>query len=99
MHYSFRQGDVIITPRTSPIIGSVQSHLTLAEGELTGHAHRISNGNAVLYRDAVGVMSLEVRSISTLTHEEHAQVTLPVGLYDINIQREYSPEGWTNVAD
>ena len=34
-----------------------------------------------------------------LTHEEHAQVTIPQGNWEIRIQREYVPEGWRYVVD
>lgn len=103
----FRQGDVLIVPSDTSISGTKLTHLTLAEGEVTGHRHRISNGEAELFeRD--GVMYLKVLSTTAiLTHEEHAQVTIPQGNWEIRIQREYSPvsvaslsgEGWRYVAD
>jgi hypothetical protein len=43
-----RQGDVILQPITQ-IVGQKLSHLTLAEGEVTGHSRRISDGQAELY--------------------------------------------------
>ncbi len=38
-----RQGDVILLP-VQQIEGQKLPHLTLAEGEVTGRKHRISNG-------------------------------------------------------
>lgn len=74
-------------------------HLTLAEGEVTGHAHRITDGEAELYEHE-GILYLRVKSESaSLTHEEHKTIELPKGDYEINIQREYSPKGWRYVAD
>jgi hypothetical protein len=95
----FRQGDVLITPSDKPVMGTKLLHLTLAEGEVTGHRHRISNGEAELFeRD--GILYLKVLSpTAILTHEEHAQVTIPQGNWEIRIQREYVPEGWRYVAD
>jgi hypothetical protein len=98
MNQILRQGDVLIIPSES-ISGTKLSHLTLAEGEVTGHRHRISSGDAELFeRD--GVLYLKVlSSTALLTHEEHAQITIPQGNWEIRIQREYSPEGWRYVAD
>jgi hypothetical protein len=99
MNQIIRQGDVLIIPSDTSITGSKLTHLTLAEGEVTGHRHRISDGEAELYeRD--GVLFLKVLSPSAiLTHEEHAQVTIPQGNWEIRIQREYAPDGWRYVAD
>jgi hypothetical protein len=100
MNPIIRQGDVLIISSNEPAItGNKLPHLTLAEGEVTGHRHRISNGEAELFeRD--GVLYLKVLSATAiLTHEEHAQVTIPQGNWEIKIQREYAPEGWRYVAD
>ena len=43
-----RQGDVILKAITN-IQGQKLTHLTLAEGEVTGHSHRIADGQAELY--------------------------------------------------
>ena len=43
-----RQGDVILL-LVQQIEGQKIPHLTLAEGEVTGHKHRITEGNAELY--------------------------------------------------
>jgi len=45
-----RQGDVILLP-VQQNQGQKLSHLTLAEGEVTGHKHRISEGQAELYEE------------------------------------------------
>jgi hypothetical protein len=99
MNPTIRQGDVLIIPSDTAASGNKLPHLTLAEGEVTGHRHQISNGEAELYeRD--GILYLKVLSpTAILTHEEHAQVTIPQGNWEIRIQREYSPEGWRYVAD
>ena len=99
MNQILRQGDVLIIPSDKLISGTKLPHITLAEGEVTGHRHRISNGDAKLYeRD--GVLFLKVLSpTALLTHEEHAEVTIPKGDWEIRIQREYSPKGSRYVAD
>ena len=96
-----RQGDVLLIPLESAVqdCGHKLPHLTLAEGEVTGHRHRISDGQAELYeRD--GTLYLKVLSLdATLTHEEHQAVSLPKGDWLVRIQREYEPNGWRYVAD
>jgi hypothetical protein len=93
-----RQGDVILIP-TESIEGEQLPHLTLAEGEVTGHRHRISEGEAELY-ERNGTLYLKVLSpTALLTHEEHNQIAIPQGDWMIRIQREYEPEGWRYVAD
>ncbi|MDJ0718215.1 MAG: hypothetical protein QNJ54_28975 [Prochloraceae cyanobacterium] len=93
-----RQGDVIITP-SEQIEGQKLSHLTLAEGEVTGHSHRISEGQAELY-EKEGTLYLKVLSdTATLIHEEHNKIDIPQGNWMVRIQREYEPQGWRYVAD
>jgi hypothetical protein len=71
----------------------------LAEGEVTGHKHRISDGQAEL-SEKDGTLYLRVFSdVATLTHEEHKAISIPQGNWMIRIQREYEPEGWRYVAD
>ncbi|MBD1879319.1 hypothetical protein [Coleofasciculus sp. FACHB-T130] len=99
-----RQGDVILLPlrqieatkgRETPPL----PHLTLAEGEVTGHKHRISDGQAELY-EKDGTLYLHVFSeTATLTHEEHKAISIPQGRWMVRIQREYEPQGWRYVAD
>jgi len=93
-----RQGDVILLP-VSQIEGKNLPHLTLAEGEVTGHSHRISEGEAELYEQN-GTLYLRVLSESaTLNHEEHQAISIPQGSWMVRIQREYEPQGWRYVAD
>lgn len=99
MNPIIRQGDVLIIPCESSVAGCLLDHLTLAEGEVTGHSHRISDGEAELFeRD--GVLYLKVLSpTAILIHEEHAAVNIPRGDWEIRIQREYVAEGWRYTAD
>ncbi|MEM7593148.1 MAG: hypothetical protein AAF383_16815 [Cyanobacteria bacterium P01_A01_bin.83] len=93
-----RQGDVILKAITN-IKGQKLTHLTLAEGEVTGHSHRIADGQAELYEQD-GTLYLKVLSpAAKLIHEEHHAVDIPQGNWMVRIQREYEPEGWRYVAD
>lgn len=94
-----RQGDVILKAFDHQITGRRLPHLTLAEGEVTGHSHRISNGEAELY-EKNGTLYLKVLSpTATLIHEEHQAISIPQGNWLVRIQREYEPKRWRYVAD
>jgi len=94
----YRQGDVIIK-KVPEVKGKKLNHLTLAEGEVTGHAHKITEGDADLYEHE-GTLFLRVKSEEAiLTHEEHKRVVLPKGDFEITIQRSYTPQGWEKVVD
>ena len=92
---NYRHGDVII--KTGKIRGKRLDHLTLAEGEVTGHSHRVK-GDAELYEHE-GTLFLRANDECQVVHEEHNTITLPKGDYEINIQREYEPKGWRYVSD
>lgn len=86
-----RQGDVLLIP-VKRSTGEKLPHLTLAEGEVTGHSHRIDRGQAELYESG-GVLYLSVLSHTAhLTHEEHHPLDIPQGQWMIRIQREYEPQ-------
>jgi hypothetical protein len=93
-----RQGDVLLIPAQN-VEGKKLAHLTLAEGEVTGHRHRIADGQAELY-EKDGTLYLKVLSpTALLAHEEHAAIEVPQGNWMVRIQREYEPQGWRYVAD
>ena len=91
---AYRQGDVSIMavdgmPKQAR---KVKGELVLARGEVTGHAHRIVEGQAFLYRIATGMLYLRVLSeFAKLYHEEHEDVILPQGDYEVRRQREFDP--------
>lgn len=96
---NYRHGDVLLTQVNGFQPAYKKRDLVLAEGEVTGHAHRISNGEAELY-ERHGTVYLRVLSDSALlTHEEHHALEIPKGDWLVRIQREYEPEGWKNVQD
>lgn len=74
-------------------VGSIlRNDVILAEGEVTGHAHRIKieESEADLFeRD--GIIRLRVLEKVDLTHEEHHNGPITYGVYRFPIQREYDP--------
>ena len=107
----YRQGDVIIVKvsadenRMGTPIKRDKGRVILAFGEVTGHHHAIHNDDVNFFQAAMesditlGNRFLQVLKPAVLNHDEHASIDLPVGTYEVRIQREYTPEGLRNVAD
>jgi hypothetical protein len=107
----YRQGDVIIKQinKISDLTEYQEKQDTiLAEGETKGHKHKIIEGQVKLMvlKTAVNalfpLMVLRVLSEkAVLFHEEHNQIELPYGDYQVLIQREYDwfTEGIRRVLD
>ncbi|WP_242055126.1 hypothetical protein [Scytonema hofmannii] len=93
-----RQGDVILLP-VPQVEGEKIPHLTLAEGEVTGHKHRITVGEAELFKKNDTLYLRVFSDKALLAHEEHKPISIPQGSWMVRIQREYEPEGWRYVAD
>ena len=107
----YRQGDVLIvktdskpSARHKRVARDERDRVVLAHGELTGHAHAISEKGATLYqrtvRGEVNRMLRLSRSVK-LEHEEHDTIELPAGTYEVRQQREFEPGSrrHRNVAD
>lgn len=99
-----RQGDVGIFPTKIPTNAApkkVEGRIVLAYGEVTGHAHAISEVEAqdVEVYEKNGKTYLRVKEPVTVKHEEHTAQPLTPGDYEVRIQREYHPEAIRNVAD
>ncbi|HYF50510.1 MAG TPA: hypothetical protein VEJ63_13955 [Planctomycetota bacterium] len=88
-----RQGDVVIeSVATIQGTHSPLPHATLAQGEITGHSHRIENPADVELYNINGTLFLRVKSESaSLIHQEHATLQIPKGDYKVWRQREYTP--------
>jgi hypothetical protein len=91
----------------TPGIRNGKFGFTAALGEVTGHAHvveKVAEG-IECYEDASGTLYLVIPEglSAPITHEEHNRIDLVGGpggsVFSINIQREYSPSGWSRVAD
>ena len=94
----YRQGDVILVP-VKQAEGEKLMHLTLKFGEVTGHKHCISEGDAQLYAENTDLYLSIFSETAALVHEEHGSISVPQGNWKVLIQREYEPEGWRYVAD
>jgi hypothetical protein len=95
----YRHGDVIIfrlSPQSNPLVGQTLkkiSRLTLALGEVTGHAHRLEGELEVLenQKNTENEVYFQVLDQAVLTHEEHNAMVLEKGIYLKINQVEYDP--------
>jgi hypothetical protein len=92
-----RQGDVLVVRIGEPPKGAEPKQLdprgaVLAEGELTGHHHRIVDHRACLLRaegTAYDLLSIEGLAPVSLQHEEHAVVHIGGGTFEVRKQTEW----------
>jgi hypothetical protein len=64
----------------------------LAEGEITGHHHRIEDARTASLFVHRGELLLNVVALEAkLVHEEHGTIELTRGAYRVWRQREYDP--------
>lgn len=98
----FQQGDVLIKPienlpgwRQNEIkeMGKKEvGELILAEGETTGHAHRVK-GKITKFvpksNQRTDLIIFELTEDAVLSHEEHKSFTLPAGTYYIEQVQEF----------
>lgn len=100
MKNNYRHGDVILKRAAIiPDNATKKTHLVLAEGESTGHLHEIKGGKAELYEFNETLYLKVISDIAKLDHPEHGCRELPRGIYEIDIQKEWSEDGWENVID
>lgn len=93
-----RQGDVVIIldqgqdPNAKP-----RRDRTLAKGEVTNHHHTLTAGT--VYGTLGAQQWIVLDEPAELVHQEHDTLTIPPGVHEVRIQREYSPQEVRNVAD
>ena len=101
-----RQGDLLLVP-----VDALPEHtrnrtdgrrIVLAEGEATGHAHVIDDVRVELRDSGWGgrrFIVVEEDATVSLEHDEHDTLTVSSGIYEVRIQREYTPRGFRQVRD
>ena len=97
----WRHGDVLIAAvEAMPAGATLQHHCVLAEGELTGHCHRVEGvGVAELYDAGFERFLRVIADSARIVHEEHRAITMPRGVYRVWQQREYTPQAIITVRD
>src|SRR5688572_18032551 len=73
----------------------------LAEGELTGHAHRVDGATAkrIAGQTVQRLLSVAKNAVAKVDHEEHKAQPIPAGTHRIGIQAQWTPEGLKRVVD
>lgn len=85
-----QQGDVVIDKcKISLKEGKKLKHLVLAEGESTFHHHQIVSGVAALIMMKDKMFLKVMSDYAKLKHEEHNEIDIPKGTYEIKRVREY----------
>lgn len=93
-----RQGDVLLVKIKSMPEGLKQKSNVLAFGEVTGHNHRLVGG--LVFADRDGKQFCKLESEGVLEHEDHAHISIPKGVYEVRLQREFDIlEGVRQVMD
>jgi len=87
-----QQGDVILKritkiPEGSNEVKRKNKAVVLAEGEHTGHAHRIFDVDAMFY-EKDGKFYLKNENPVTLSHEEHKAFIIEPGIWEVGQVRE-----------
>lgn len=87
-----QHGDVlVIAIEGLPVGAKPVVTRVLAEGEVTGHAHRLLDSAEVEVYEHEGTLFLRVGpSGAGLTHEEHGLGVIPEGTYQVGHVQEYS---------
>ena len=62
-----------------------------AEGEVTGHAHRVKNDSGIeLFESEGRLFAVISENTKFITHEEHKTSPIVPGVYERRIQREFN---------
>lgn len=93
-----RQGDVwVILDQNKPESAKRRKDKTLAFGEATGHHHTLTGG--VVFGELDGEQWIVLDEEEKLVHQTHGVLTIPIGIHEVRIGREYHPEEIRRVID
>lgn len=87
-----QQGDVLLRrieaiPNGAKEVKRKNGAIVLAEGEVTGHAHRIMDVEAMFF-EKDGRFYLKNNCTVTVRHEEHKPITIEPGIWEVGQVRE-----------
>lgn len=96
----YRQGDVLLKKIDKLPEGLKEKNKILAYGEVTGHKHQFVSESVVVLENNNHKQFVNVEEESVLQHEEHKHISIPKGLYEVVIQREFDlDDGIQQVMD
>lgn len=85
----YRQGDVLLKKIDVLPDNLKPKDKILAYGEVTGHNHKFTSEQVLVFEDVKHQQFVDVKEEAILEHEEHKHITIPKGLYEVVIQREF----------
>ena len=87
----FRNGDLLIKELDAFPKGlkKINSNV-LAFGEVTGHRHELI-GSCQVMENKEGKKFFKVDEEAELIHQEHKPIKIEAGVFEVLIEREYSP--------
>lgn len=92
---TYQQGDVVLVPvdRIPEEFKAAKTDI-LQEGEATGHAHRLHGNDFQVFAKPDKLSNADQKYLrivrpTYLKHEEHKEIQLPSGDYEVRIVREY----------
>jgi len=86
-----RHGDLCIKSIKRPKGLKKLNHNILAEGEVTGHAHRLIEGDYQLYDDDKGIIHFSANNNTKIDHEEHGIKEINDDFYIVEREQEFDP--------
>lgn len=101
VQYGLQQGDVLIIlrdkiPEEATKLERHAGVIVVAKGESTGHAHVINDPGADMFvlttKNGSHLLKryyLNVSSPVIILHEEHKNLIIPIGIYEISRVKEY----------
>ena len=85
-----QQGDVLLTKMNVWSIKTKFHSNILAEGEATGHAHRVRGNNVEVVEDEdTGNLFVSANAPFEVVHEEHGTIYGEPGVYKVGRVQEY----------
>lgn len=89
----FQQGDVLlhgVKEVEGKEVFPQDTVFILAEGEVTGHRHKIVATKSVkMFKTSSGEIYLEITEKTPLLHEEHGTIVITPGKYKVSTVREW----------
>lgn len=96
----YYQGDLLFVsiqhwtkPHPTPLqVYDMGVPLELARGEATGHRHTVEwTPSLRVYPSGNGILTMNSEEAIVVNHDEHPDLTLPPGAWEVRRQREYRP--------
>jgi hypothetical protein len=88
---NYRHGDVLLKKidKLPEGLKKLKDRKVIKYGEATNHSHRFSDGDYQFYEADNKRLFLQVFTPSPLIHEEHEEIIIDPGMYEIEEEQEF----------